>query len=103
MKCNIKYGKLENNQLRYAPNILLVGKEQIINAPADTYKSQGWLPIVNTEQPEAKEGFYYSPYYAEVDGSIVQQWEKHEIPATDEATETDYINALEDLGVNFNG
>lgn len=30
----------------------------------------------------------------------VEQW--HEIGSADEATEADYINALEDLGVNFN-
>lgn len=31
----------------------------------------------------------------------VDKW--HEIGGTDEATEADYISALEDLGVNFNG
>ena len=31
----------------------------------------------------------------------VEQW--HEIGGATEATEADYINALEDLGVNFNG
>ena len=31
----------------------------------------------------------------------VSQW--HEICSADEATESDYINALEELGVNFNG
>lgn len=30
----------------------------------------------------------------------VEQW--HEIGSADEATEADYINALEELGVNFN-
>lgn len=31
----------------------------------------------------------------------VDKW--HEIGSADEATEADYINALEDLGVKFNG
>ena len=31
----------------------------------------------------------------------VEQW--HEIGSADEATEADYINALEDLGVSFDG
>lgn len=31
------------------------------------------------------------------------QKQKEETPTEDEATEADYINALEDLGVNFNG
>ena len=103
MKRNYKYGKLENGALVYAPNKLVIGTEQIFNAPAEIYKKQGYLPIVNTEPPEDEEGFYYSPFYAEVDGSIVKQWEKVEIPETNEATENDYISALEDLGVKFNG
>lgn len=99
MRHNYKYGKLENGALVYAPNKLIIDTEQVFNAPAETYKAQGYLPIISTEQPETKEGFYYSPFYTEDNGAIVQQWEKHEIP--DEATEADYINALEDLGVNF--
>ena len=101
MRYNFKYGKLENNQLCYAPNILVVGNEQIINAPAETYKVQGYLPIVKTDIPEADENCYYTPIYTESDGKIIQQWKKVEYEP--EATETDYINALEDLGVNFNG
>ena len=34
--------------------------------------------------------------------SLEQLWSE-ETPETDEATEADYINALEELGVNFNG
>lgn len=100
MRYNYKYGKLENGNLTYAPNILIVGNEQIINAPPEVYASRGWLPIVKTDPPQEDDGYYYEPYYSESDGAIVQRWEKHEIP--DVATEDDYINALEDLGVNFN-
>ena len=101
MRYNYKYGKLENGTLCYAPNKLIIDTEQVFNAPAEIYATQGYLPIVNTECP-SEEGFYFSPIYTETDGKIVQQWEKHEIPVYDEATETDYINALEELGVNFN-
>lgn len=86
-KKNYKYGKLENGNLTYAPNKLIIDTKQVFNAPAETYKSQGWLPFINTVQPEAEEGFYYSPVYVEQNGSIVQQWEQHEIPETNEATE----------------
>ncbi len=100
MKNNYKYARLDRGNFEYAPNIIYIGDEQIINASAEQYASIGWLPIVKTEQPEADENCYYTPTYTESDGTILQQWEKHEIP--DEATENDYINALEDLGVNFN-
>lgn len=100
MKRNYNYARLDRGNFEYAPNIIYTGDRQIINASAEEYASLGWLPIVKTEHPEADENSYYTPIYTESDGRIVQSWEKHEIP--DEATESDYISALEDLGVNFN-
>lgn len=99
MKSNYSYARLDSGSIKYAPNIIYIGDKQIINASADEYASLGWLPIVKSEMPENGDGYYFTPIYTESDGRIVQQWEKHEIP--DEATEVDYINALEDLGVNF--
>lgn len=80
MKRNYKYGKLENGALVYAPNKLIIDTEQIFNAPAELYRSQGYLRIVNTEMPEYEEGFYYIPYYIEVIDALIQKWEKYEIP-----------------------
>lgn len=99
MKKNYYYARLDRGNFEYAPNILYISDKQIINASAEEYASLGWLPIVKTEMPESGDGYYFTPIYTESDGRIIQQWEKHEIP--DEATESDYINALEDLGVNF--
>lgn len=99
MKYNYKYGKLNADTLTYAPNKLVIDSEQVFNASADTYKAQGYLPIVKTEEPEGAENYYYMSYYTEESGKIVQQWEKVEIPV--EATESDYINAFKELGVSF--
>ena len=101
MKKNYNYAKLDGNTLIYAPNILYDGNVQIINASAEKHAENGYLPIERTEQPESVDGFYFMPIYTETDGRIVQEWEQHEIPVTDEATEADYINALEELGVKF--
>ena len=101
MKRNYNYARLDRGNFEYAPNILHIGDKQIINATAEEYASLGWLPIVKTDMPNAEEGFFYSPFYTENDGKIVQQWEKVEI--ANEATEADYINALEELGVSFSG
>lgn len=98
---NYNYGKLTNGKLEYAPNILFDDDVQIINASAEKYAEHGYLPVERTEQPEASETFYYMPYYEEQDGKIVQLWEQYEIPVTDEATEADYVAALENLGVDF--
>ena len=99
MKINHDYAQLKDNSLVYAPNILFDGDVQIINATAEKYAENGYLPIERTTQPEA-EGYYFTPVYTERNGKIVESWEQHEIPNT--ATEADYINALEELGVNFN-
>jgi hypothetical protein len=99
MKRNYNYARLDRGNFEYSPNIIYIGGRQIINASAEEYASLGWLPIIKTEHPEADEKSYYTPIYTELDGRIVQSWEKHEIP--DKATEGDYINALEDLGVSF--
>lgn len=99
MKRNYNYARLDRSNFEYAPNIIFCGDKQIINASAEEYASLGWLPIIKTEPPEADENSYYTPIYTESDGKIVQSWEKHKIP--EEATEADYIDALEDLGVNL--
>lgn len=99
MKSNYSYARLDRGRFEYAPNILIVGDEQIINASAENYALLGWLPIIRTEQPESGDSFYFTPAYTETDGKILQSWEKVEIP--DVATEADYINSLEELGVNF--
>lgn len=99
MKKNYNYARLDRGNFEFAPNILVVGDRQIINASAEQYAALGWLPVVRTEQPESGDGYYFTANYSEQDGAIVQQWEKVEYEP--EATETDYINALEDLGVSF--
>lgn len=99
MKYNLNFAQLKENKLVYAPNILVEGDVQIINASAEKYENHGYLPVERTEAPEI-EGYYFTPKFYEVDGKILQAWESHEI--LDEATETDYINALEGIGVNFN-
>lgn len=34
----------------------------------------GWLTVVETEPPEAPEGYHYEATYTEDDGEIVQGW-----------------------------
>lgn len=99
MKRNHNYARLDHGKFEYAPNIIYIGDRQIINASADEYASLGWLPIVKTDMPESGDGYYFVPNYTETDGKILQSWEKVEYEP--EATESDYINSLEELGVNF--
>ena len=87
MKYNYKYGTIQNNNLCYAPNKLVIDSEQVFNADADTYLTFGYLPVVNTEAPEAEDNYYYVAYYVEEAGAIVQKWQAQEIPVDTSATE----------------
>lgn len=76
----IIYAKLINNNLSYAPNPIKVGDSYIGNPPDSVYIQQGFLPVIETDPPEAPDGYYMEPYWAERAGQIVQEWEAVELP-----------------------
>ena len=65
MKHNYNYAKLIDGKLEYAPNKLIIGEEQIFNAPAEIYSKKGYVPVVKSEIPESDDNFHYSPVYTE--------------------------------------
>ena len=51
------------------------GVEYITYNPTDEMLAeQGWLPVIETDPPEAPEGYHYEPTYTEEGGEIVQGW-----------------------------
>lgn len=83
VKKNYKYGKIINEKLEYAPNIIKgtrinsQGKEifiQIINGSEEQYRAQGWYSIINTPAPESTEEGYYIPKYELINEQIIQSW-----------------------------
>ena len=105
------YGKLINAYPRYLRMPIQLETDITINGvvhPAGSWLSTddegailelGYKPIIRTEAP-VKEGFYYTEKWTDTGAAIVQEWEEHEQP--NEATEADYIQSLEELGVTFN-
>lgn len=79
------YVKLKNGSLIYPPKFLKENGRYIANYNHYTKKllEDGWLELVEAEQPEAKEGFYTSFRYEERDGKIYQIWEYKEITEED--------------------
>jgi len=73
------YGKLINNQLTIAPNKLVINNQNIWNASPEVYLSQGWLPIINTDEPIVDNDHFVEPYYEFENNQIVQKWEVKEI------------------------
>ena len=104
------YGKLINTYPQYLHLPVQLTADININGvvhPAGSWLSTdneaailelGYKPIIRSESP-VKEGFYYTEKWVETETAIVQVWEEHEQP--NEATEADYIQSLEELGVTF--
>jgi hypothetical protein len=90
----MRYATLSNNQIHYAPNPIKVGDRVIGNPPDEVYIEQGYLPVIETDPPEAPDGYYYSPGWEEQDGQIVRVWVLEEMPITDEQALTRYANEL---------
>ena len=93
----MRYANLINNYPRYAPKMLVHNDTKIFNPSDDLYIAHGYLPVITTDAPTTDDEHYAVPSWKEENGQIVQEWSVEEIP--DEATESDYITALQDLGV----
>ena len=90
----MQYGSIKNGVLELAPRII----DHVLDPSDDVYIAHGYLPIITEEEPTVEQNQYAIPLFREENGQIVQEWSVEEIP--DEATESDYIEALQDLGVD---
>lgn len=71
----MRYAKLENDILTYAPKSLIINDAKVWNASEAEYIAQGWFPIIRTDAPETEEGYYAEPYWEQLGDQIVQKWE----------------------------
>ena len=69
----MRYGKIINGKIEFAKNPLWFGNTMVSNPTEKHYKELGYLPIITQPIPQ-KDGYYYEPYYVEVDNSIYQFW-----------------------------
>lgn len=89
----------EEGKLQYSPNPLIIDGEKHWTNIKERYLSQGYYPVVYTEEPE-KEGYYYQSYFELENEAIVQKWKEYEIAETIEtATNEEIQNAIRE-GVN---
>ena len=93
----MRYAKLIENYPHYAPKMLVHNETKIFNPHNELYLAHGYLPVITTDAPTTDDKHYAVPTWIEEGGQIVQTWSIEEVP--DEATESDYIEALQDLGV----
>lgn len=74
---NRSFGKIENGNIKYAPNPLWVGDTMIANPKGEMYLYSGYKPIEYTNHPEFKDGYYFTPKFIEMEDKIIQIYEEH--------------------------
>lgn len=88
----MRYAKLIEGNLVFAPNPIILGDRQIGNPPGEVYAEQGCKPVVYADPPETEPGFVAVPGWAETDEAIIQTW-----TAEEEPDEVDADRAMEIL------
>lgn len=74
------YAKLENGVLHYAPRKLRIGDAWVYNPTGEQLLAEGYLPVVETEPPEAEPGWHYDGSWEQREDSIVRIWTLAEDP-----------------------
>ena len=90
------FGKLIDGDIQYFKPPMRTETEDIFTNDAELLLAHGWKEIVYTDPPEAPEGYVAVSHWEETETQIVQAWTF----AEEEAEEADYLNALDELGVN---
>ena len=79
---NRKFGKLEDGNLTYAPNVLAVDGRILISPPDEAFLAAGWYKVTDNA-PTPTEGFCARPTgWAVNDGEIVRQYEQIAVEPT---------------------
>lgn len=71
------------------------GEQYVTYNPTDEMLADaGWLPVIETDPPDAPEGWHYEPTYTEDGGEIVQGWALVQDEITEEIALTRYANEV---------
>ena len=92
------FARLIEGKLR-EPRFPLGEHEDIFTTDPVILAEYGYKAVRYTDTPELADNEYVTPIYTETETEIVVTWDVHE---DDTATEADYINALNELGVDTN-
>lgn len=70
----MKYAKLINNQIQFAPKHYIEGGYQISNPTPEMLIAKGYKPVRYTDPPEVNPGYVAVPGWTETETEIVQVW-----------------------------
>lgn len=91
----MKYAKLIDGYLVFAPRKLPVGEYLIYNPTPEMLVAAGYKPVTYTDPPtEPGEGYQWAETWSETESEIVQGWVLVEVPITEEDALVRYSNEL---------
>ena len=90
----MKFGKLTNGNLVFAPYPLTVDGKDIFTTDATIYAAQGYKPVVYTDYPSDEKT--YTASWVETATEIVRAWTETQ-PPTPEPTESERLSQLETI------
>lgn len=90
----MKYAKLIDNQIQFAPRHYIEGEYQISNPTPEMLIAKDYKPVVYTDPPVVAEGYVAVPGWEEQAEEIVQTWTVEEVPITEEEALVRYANEL---------
>ena len=91
----MRYAKLIDGAIVYAPNPILVNGNYIGNPPGSVYEAQGYKPVVYSDPPgEAPAGFQWMETWTENENIIQQGWVLVEAPISEDEALVRYANEL---------
>lgn len=91
----MKYAKLIDGALHFAPNPISVGTERFGNPPDSLYLAQGFKPLTETPCPDASEpGFCWLLQWTEKTDCISQSWVLQPLPPEEELSSQEALQIL---------
>lgn len=76
----MKYAKLINGQIQFAPRHYIEGGYQISNPTPEMLIAKGYKLVTHTDPPEVPPGYIAVPGWTETETEIVQVWTVEEEP-----------------------
>ena len=90
----MKYAKLIDGEIHFAPNPILIDGNNVGNPPAEILIEQGYKIVIYTDPPVVADGYIAVPGWEENVYEIVQTWTVEEAPVTDAEALVRFSNEL---------
>lgn len=90
----MRYAKLIEGELIFAPNPIKVGDNYLGNPPGSVYEAEGYLPVIYTDPPETEPGYVAVFGWYDEGDAIRQVWTIVPAPITEDEALVRYANEL---------